>query len=198
MFSSGEQVPAAASEESKQAASRKGKRRDCDDRNVKTRWWEVLDMRTRLQLLDSRSDGWARWQDQSLGQVGVKSNSRRVKWAFSQNVKTIHTTLAPIWPLGIKSISNSIKSDKGCDEGWERLRKGPTAPVRGLGRLSLGGLSRLAAIVQTLDSAGKLEQRQFLSFDGKVFRRLRPSHQTLWRAASMKKQRWRPVGKLAG
>lgn len=55
-----------------------------------------------------------RSQDQSLGQVGVKSNSRRVKWAFSQNVKTIHTTQAPIWPLDIKSISNSIKSDKGC------------------------------------------------------------------------------------
>ena len=61
-----------------------------------------------------RGSAVTRSPDQSLGQVGVKSNSRRVKWAFSQNVKTIHTTQAPIWPLDIKSISNSIKSDKGC------------------------------------------------------------------------------------
>ena len=74
MFSSGEQVPAAASEESKQAASRKGKRRDCDDRNVKTRWWEVLDMRTRLQLLDSRSE--------EMGERGDKIKVW-VKWVLN-------------------------------------------------------------------------------------------------------------------
>ena len=115
-----------------------------------------------------RSTGSAvtRSQDQSLGQVGVKSNSRRVKWAFSQNVKTIHTTQAPIWPLDIKSISNSIKSDKGCEEvrGWGRAQLQWLWEACSLLCSALAASSRLAAFVQTKTAwqCGQSGDKQFL------------------------------------